>query len=130
LDSCLEILDITSCLIAEKFPEPGCDYVNERFEPRLESRPELEMAAGPRHRGPQSEDCLEPHPCANYYRAKDDQARADELFSVARSIGERMSRLGIDQVRSGVFDALERRPAAAPDIPVQFAWLNTKDFWQ
>ena len=41
-----------------------------------------------------------------------------------------MSGLGLDQVRSGVFDAMERQPAAAPDVPVQFAWVNTKDFWQ
>jgi len=38
--------------------------------------------------------------------------------------------MGIDQVRSGVFDAMERKPAGAPDMPVQFGWLNTKDFWQ
>jgi hypothetical protein len=39
-----------------------------------------------------------------------------------------MARLGIDQIRSGVFDALERNPRNG--MPVQFAWLNTKDFWQ
>jgi hypothetical protein len=39
-----------------------------------------------------------------------------------------MAELGVDQVRSGVFDAVERNPDNG--MKLQFAWSNTKDFWQ
>src|SRR5262249_9259648 len=67
---------------------------------------------------------------ANYYRAKGDAEQAKKLFELSHRIGKDMGRLGIDQVRSGVYDAVERRPADEKKFPVQFAWANTKDFWQ
>jgi len=39
-----------------------------------------------------------------------------------------MAVAGIDQVRGGCFDAVERRPRDG--LPIEFAWSNTKDFWQ
>ena len=39
-----------------------------------------------------------------------------------------MAVAGIDQVRGGCFDAVERQPRAG--YPIEFAWSNTKDFWQ
>lgn len=129
LDSCVEILEVTSCLIAEKFPEPGCDYVNERFDRDWNRVQDWRWQQNRGIVGHNLKIAWNLTRVANYYRARGDQARADKLFAVASSIGLKMSHLGIDQVRSGVFDALERHPID-PSVPVQFAWLNTKDFWQ
>jgi mannose/cellobiose epimerase-like protein (N-acyl-D-glucosamine 2-epimerase family) len=130
LNRCVEILEVTSCLIAEKFPEPGCDYVNERFDRDWNRIKDWRWQQNRGIVGHNLKIAWNLTRVANYYRAKGDNARADKLFSVAVDIGKKMSGLGLDQVRSGVFDAMERQPAAAPDVPVQFAWVNTKDFWQ
>jgi hypothetical protein len=50
------------------------------------------------------------------------------MHSAAAALAEHMAELGVDQVRSGVFDAVERNPATG--MPLQFSWSNTKDFWQ
>lgn len=130
LDSCIEIMDVTSCLIAKKFPEPGCDYVNERFDRDWNRVQDWRWQQNRAIVGHNLKIAWNLTRVANYYRSKGDEARAAKLFKVATDIGEKMSHLGIDQIRSGVFDALERKPTAAPDVPIQFAWLNTKDFWQ
>lgn len=39
-----------------------------------------------------------------------------------------MATYGLDQVRGGCFDAVERQPQS--DLPMEFTWGNTKDFWQ
>jgi len=130
LDLCVEILEVTSTLIADKFPEPGCDYVNERFDRDWNRVQNWRWQQNRGIVGHNLKIAWNLTRVANYWRAKDDTAKADKLFTVARDIGAKMSRLGIDQVRSGVFDAMERKPAAAPDVPIQFAWVNTKDFWQ
>jgi mannose/cellobiose epimerase-like protein (N-acyl-D-glucosamine 2-epimerase family) len=130
LKDCTEILDVTSCLIAKWFPEEGCDYVNERFDRDWNRIQNWRWQQNRGVVGHNLKIAWNLTRVANYYRAKGDTGRADDLFAVARNIGEKMARLGIDQVRSGVYDAMERRPAGAPEIPIQFAWLNTKDFWQ
>ncbi len=130
LDSCVRILEVTSCLIAEKFPDPRCDYVNERFDRDWNRVQDWRWQQNRGIVGHNLKIAWNLTRVANYFSAKGDGARADKLFTVARGIGEKMSRLGIDQVRSGVFDAMERKPAGAPNIPIQFAWVNTKDFWQ
>jgi mannose/cellobiose epimerase-like protein (N-acyl-D-glucosamine 2-epimerase family) len=130
LDRCLEILDVTSCLIADKFPEPGCDYVNERFDRDWNRVQNWRWQQNRGIVGHNLKIAWNLTRVANYYRSKGHDTRADKLFKVACGIGEKMSQLGIDQIRSGVFDAMERKPAASPTVPVQFAWLNTKDFWQ
>ena len=129
LDSCVEILEVTSCLIAEKFPEPGCDYVNERFDHDWNRVQNWRWQQNRGIVGHNLKIAWNLTRVANYYLARGDRKRAEQLFKVASDIGQKMARLGIDQIRSGVFDALERRPSD-PNVPVQFAWLNTKDFWQ
>jgi mannose/cellobiose epimerase-like protein (N-acyl-D-glucosamine 2-epimerase family) len=127
---CVEILEVTSALIAEKFPEPGCEYVNERFDRDWNRVQDWRWQQNRGISGHNLKIAWNLTRVANYFCAKGDQQRADKLFAVARDIGKKMSTMGIDQVRSGVYDAMERKPAAAPAIPIQFAWLNTKDFWQ
>jgi len=49
-------------------------------------------------------------------------------LTVARTIGAKMAEVGLDRLRGGVFDCVERRPSGP--MPTQFAWEPTKDFWQ
>jgi hypothetical protein len=56
---------------------------------------------------------------------------AARCMTEADRLGRTMTDLGIDQIRGGCFDAVERRPyAGAGTMPVEFTWGNTKDFWQ
>ncbi|MFZ1895543.1 MAG: hypothetical protein WAU59_15930, partial [Rhodoplanes sp.] len=60
--------------------------------------------------------------------ADEQEAFASELEGFARKLADDMAVAGIDQVRGGCFDAVERRPRDG--LPIEFAWSNTKDFWQ
>ncbi|MFM9110336.1 MAG: hypothetical protein ACKOPN_07055 [Prochlorococcaceae cyanobacterium] len=65
---------------------------------------------------------------AHYFSARGDTARAEELGTIVRRLGCDMAKLGIDQIRSGVFDLVEREPCNG--MPVQFVHGTTRDFWQ
>jgi hypothetical protein len=66
---------------------------------------------------------------ANFYRGRgEDQALADKCMNVAHALGKSMATLGLDVLRGGCFDCVERTPKNG--MPVEFAWGNTKDFWQ
>ena len=65
---------------------------------------------------------------AHHYLAMKDQKQADKMMGLANRLGRSMAKIGIDQFRSGCFDAVEREPRDGR--PVEFAWGNTKDFWQ
>ena len=65
---------------------------------------------------------------AHFYKSKGQDAQAEKLMTVAERLGTEMGKVGIDQFRSGCFDAVEREPRDGR--PVEFAWGNTKDFWQ
>lgn len=56
------------------------------------------------------------------------EERARKLIAAATKLADDMGRLGVDQVRGGCFDAVDREPKNG--MPVQFPWRNTKDFWQ
>jgi hypothetical protein len=129
LNNCHEILEVTSRLIAEKFPEPGFDYVNERFERDWTRVKNWRWQQNRAIVGHNLKIAWNLTRVANYYRAKGDAERAAELFALAGDIGRKMATAGIDQIRSGVYDAVERQ-RSDQNVPVQFAWLNTKDFWQ
>lgn len=126
---CEKILDTTATLIRDKFPEDGNPYVRERFE--RDWTPDQDW-------GWQKDRAIVGHNLkiawnltrvANYYSAKGQMEKAESFFSLSERIGKSMAELGVDQIRSGVFDAVERKPAD-PNLPTQFAWLNTRDFWQ
>lgn len=61
-------------------------------------------------------------------KALKQETRSQKLIAAATKLADDMGRLGVDQVRGGCFDAVEREPKN--DMPVQFPWRNTKDFWQ
>lgn len=129
LQRSVEVLEVTARLILEKFPEEGSAYVNERFERDW---------TPVKNWGWQQDRAIVGHNLkiawnltrvANYYRAKGRDGDAERLFALCRRLGDSMASLGVDQIRSGVYDAVERAPADK-SIPVQLAWQNTKDFWQ
>jgi hypothetical protein len=57
-----------------------------------------------------------------------DQERVNKCLGVARRLADRMAEVGLDQIRGGIFDNVERQPNSG--MPTQFAWNATKDFWQ
>ncbi|MCX5892295.1 MAG: N-acyl-D-glucosamine 2-epimerase, partial [Deltaproteobacteria bacterium] len=79
---------------------------------------------------------------ANYYRSRaaeahrlgeDDNAGqhehfADALLDLGKKLADAMAIYGLDQIRGGCFDALEREPQN--NMPIEFTWGSTKDFWQ
>jgi mannose/cellobiose epimerase-like protein (N-acyl-D-glucosamine 2-epimerase family) len=142
LDVCRSILDETSTLIIDKFPDPNSDYVNERFHA------DWSVDHG---WGWQQNRAIVGHDlkiswnltrCAYYYQsleksfrdrrenevADEYKAKADKALAIARKLARRMAEVGMDQIRGGVFDAVERDPGNG--MPTQFAWGCTKDFWQ
>ncbi len=142
LGVCRSILDETSSLIVDKFPDPQCDYVNERFH--ADWTPDQEW-------GWQQNRAIVGHNlkiswnltrCAFYYQTQEKahrdrreteaadgyKARADRCLVTARKLARSMARVGVDVIRGGVYDAVERHPTN--DMPTQFAWGCTKDFWQ
>src|SRR5690606_18449762 len=80
--------------------------------------------------------------CGNYYLSRSRELRADRLdaeaakydqlaarcFAKASELAEKMDKLGVDQARGGIWDAVERK--ANEDGVHEFAWGSTKDFWQ
>ncbi len=129
LDTCVDILEVTSSLILTRLPEKGNPYVNERFHRDWTPDHEYSWQRNRAIVGHNLKIAWNLTRVANYYRDKGNQKQAEKLFALASRIGEEMGVLGVDQIRSGLYDAVERQPAD-PNIPVQFAWSNTKDFWQ
>jgi hypothetical protein len=67
---------------------------------------------------------------ANYYKQSKhaDPEFVEHLMKETQRLGDTMGKLAIDQIRSGVYDVVERKPKNG--MPLDFAWWNTKDFWQ
>jgi mannose/cellobiose epimerase-like protein (N-acyl-D-glucosamine 2-epimerase family) len=130
LKECKDMLDVTSTLIAEKFPDPDpkVPYVNERFladwTPDHGWRWQQNRAVV----GHNLKIAWNLTRVANYYDGIGRKDQADKLMSLADRLGKSMAEYGIDQLRSGCFDAVERMPQNG--MPSEFTWGNTKDFWQ
>jgi mannose/cellobiose epimerase-like protein (N-acyl-D-glucosamine 2-epimerase family) len=142
LDRCRGILEETSDLIVEKFPDPESDYVQERFmadwTPDRAWRWQQDRAIC----GHNLKIAWNLTRCAFYFQCQEKanrdrrdvraadayKERADKCIALARKLGQKMAEVGVDKLRGGVFDAVERRPANGQ--PTQFAWSSTKDFWQ
>lgn len=131
LATCQWMLRTTSDLIAEKFPAPpgsGIPYVRERFHEDWREDDQWGWQQNRAVVGHNLKISWNLTRVANYYYATGDAAQGDKLMKVATSLGDQMALVGVDQVRGGCFDAVERAPRNG--MPVQFAWGNTKDFWQ
>ncbi len=142
-DLCRKILDDCVVNILEHFaPEDGTLFVNERFH--KDWSPDLTW-------GWQQNRGIVGHNlkiswnltrCAHYYVTREAEAWQDgkagvankysdlakQCYAFARMVGHNMRKAGVDLVRGGIFDALERFPTNG--MPTEFAWGSTKDFWQ
>ena len=141
LDNCTKILKTTSTIILEKFPDPdpNIPFVNERFfrdwKQDLTWRWQQDRAIV----GHNFKIAWNLTRVANYYYFAADQSdienereahrsHADKLMKLANKLGTSMTEAGVDLSRGGIFDAVERRPKN--NMPINFVWGNTKDFWQ
>jgi len=143
LNTCKKILKTTSTIILEKFPDPNPNipFVNERFfqdwKPDHNWRWQQNRAVV----GHNMKIAWNMTRVANYYyfvaaqsddemqsEAQESKQLADKLMDLANKLGASMAKIGIDLVRGGVFDTLERQPKNG--MPLEFPWSNTKDFWQ
>jgi len=137
-NQCRQILDETSRLIVGKFPEDGCNYVNERFFADFTPDHTWGWQQNRAIVGHNMKIAWNMTRVAFYYqrqaqledgeRRKESAAHAKRCLDLARSIGSKMAEYGLDMLRGGVFDAVERVPARG--FPIQFSWGSTKDFWQ
>jgi mannose/cellobiose epimerase-like protein (N-acyl-D-glucosamine 2-epimerase family) len=142
LERCHGILEETSSLICEKFPDPNSDYVTERFHadwtPDLTYRWQQNRAVV----GHDLKIAWNLTRCAYYFQTRAKRLRdagkpqeatgydqrSDRCLEVAKRLADRMGEVGLDKIRGGIFDCVERQPNGG--MPTQFAWGATKDFWQ
>jgi mannose/cellobiose epimerase-like protein (N-acyl-D-glucosamine 2-epimerase family) len=141
-DVCRGILEETSKLICEKFPDRDSDFVNERFHADWRPDQQWRWQQNRAVVGHDLKISWNLTRCAFYFqslekhhrdrketaKADDYKERSDLCLAVARKLADRMAEVGLDKLRGGIFDAVERQPTNG--MPTQFAWGNTKDFWQ
>ena len=142
LRTCRKILDTTARLILEKFPDPDSHYVNERFHADWTPDHQWRWQQNRAVVGHNLKIAWNLTRVANYYRCLADQDRrqgennsaqqhellANDFLALAKKLGDTMAIYGLDQMRGGCFDVVERQKQAG--LPMQFTWGNTKDFWQ
>jgi mannose/cellobiose epimerase-like protein (N-acyl-D-glucosamine 2-epimerase family) len=140
LKECQGILDETSRIIATRFEDPNSDFVNERFTENWDPIQDWRWQQNRAVVGHNLKIAWNLTRCAFYcqMRAKDPgfsiaertqlEQQADTFLAFARRLADRMAEAGLDKIRGGVFDLVERQPSN--DMPVQFSYGCTKDFWQ
>ena len=146
-----EMLERVTTLILDKFPDsdPNVPYVNERF--LTDWRPDHAYSWQQNRAvvGHNFKIAWNLTRVANYYEtlasearrrpgpgssrpdleaAKKYEALAARCMEFANRLGKSMTDVGVDAVRGGCFDAVERNPTTG--MPIEFTWGNTKDFWQ
>ncbi|WP_437924833.1 hypothetical protein WMF37_38310 [Sorangium sp. So ce291] len=136
--------DVTT-LILEKFPDPdpSIPYVNERFHGDWTPDHQHGWQQNRAVIGHNFKIAWNLTRVANYYRGCAERSRlagepedrrasgesmAARCMAMAERLGRSMTEIGLDQLRGGCFDAVEREPA--PGMRVEFTWGTTKDFWQ
>lgn len=137
LADCTLILRTTARLIRDHFPEEGSTFVQERFRKTNDEQGEHDWVPDKTWHWQQNLGVVGHNlkiswnltRVGNWFLTKGKKEEAQSLFALAQRLGEDMGRVGIDQVRSGVYDTMERE-VAHRDVPIQFGWENTKDFWQ
>jgi mannose/cellobiose epimerase-like protein (N-acyl-D-glucosamine 2-epimerase family) len=142
LKVCIGILEETSSLIVERFPDSQSDYVNERFHADWTPDRTYKWQRNRAVVGHDLKIAWNLTRCAYYFqtqakRLRDGnktqdaaayEQRADKCLDLARRLADRMAEVGLDKIRGGIFDCVERQPTNG--MPTQFAWAPTKDFWQ
>lgn len=144
LGTCRSILDTTARLILQKFPDPDpkVPFVNERFHADWTPDQKWRWQQNRAIVGHNLKIAWNLTRVANYYQVLADEDRyknrdsaakqhellATDFLGLAKKLGDAMAIYGLDQVHGGCFDAVERQPQ--PNVPTEFTWGNTKDFWQ
>jgi mannose/cellobiose epimerase-like protein (N-acyl-D-glucosamine 2-epimerase family) len=125
---CKDMLDLTTGLIINKFPEEGCPYVNERFFADWTPDHNWQWQQNRAIVGHNLKIAWNLTRVANYYRYNEREEDARRAMRLAEQLGKAMIDAGLDKVRGGCYDAVERKPKDGREI--QFVWGNHKDFWQ
>jgi mannose/cellobiose epimerase-like protein (N-acyl-D-glucosamine 2-epimerase family) len=142
LDTARDMLKRSTELILEHFtdPDPKVPYINERF---LADWTPDHTYAWQQNRaivGHNFKIAWNLTRVANYCDmmvsraadrgedAKDWRALSKRCMDMADRLGRSMTEFGVDLIRGGCFDAVERNPQNGQKV--EFTWLNTKDFWQ
>jgi hypothetical protein len=128
LEICNELLDRTTNLIIEKFPDSDCPYVNERFHADWSVDHKWRWQQDRAIVGHNLKIAWNLTRVASYYKTKGREADAARAMAVAEKLGDAMIEAGLDLVRGGCYDAVERHPTNGH--PLQCVWGNHKDFWQ
>lgn len=127
----------TARLTPDRFPQDDSPFVQERFRWTEVNGQEQAwvadegLAAGSAVVGHNLKIAWNMTRVGNWLlsRGGDDAAAAAGYFALARRLATAMRELGIDQVRSGVYDVVEH-DIRSRQPPLQFGWLNSNDFWQ
>jgi hypothetical protein len=139
---CYGILLETSALIVDKFPDPASDFVVERFHADWRHDREYGWQRDRAVVGHNLKIAWNLTRCAFQFQtlakrlsdggreseAATFEERSERALDVALRLADRMGEVGLDKIRGGVFDCVERTPGGG--MPTQFAWGATKDFWQ
>ncbi len=158
LTTCKDMLERVTGLIIKHFPDknPKIPFVNERFKKDWEPDHSYSWQQNRAIIGHNFKIAWNLTRVANYYRCQEEAARrqggnrdektpperlkdqadrakewkkkADSAQDVAVKLLDRITRVGVDTVAGGCFDAVEREPEGAS--PVNFVWGSNKDFWQ
>ncbi|MHB9073235.1 MAG: AGE family epimerase/isomerase [Desulfobaccales bacterium] len=141
---CRKILDTTARLILEKFPDADSHYVNERFHANWTPDHHWRWQQNRAVVGHNLKIAWNLTRVANYYRylaaedrrqgesynAQQHEQLADDFLGLAKKLADDMEIYGLDRVRGGCFDVVERKLREDNKLPMEFVWENTKDFWQ
>jgi mannose/cellobiose epimerase-like protein (N-acyl-D-glucosamine 2-epimerase family) len=149
LQGARDLLERVSVLILDKFPDPdpNVPYVNERFLANWTPDHEYSWQQNRAIVGHNFKIAWNLTRVASYYETLAYNANqrsqggavnalavkkytdlAARCMNMAERLAKSMTEVGVDPIRGGCFDAVERTPQNG--MPVDFTWLNTKDFWQ
>jgi mannose/cellobiose epimerase-like protein (N-acyl-D-glucosamine 2-epimerase family) len=130
LKICQELLDRVTNLIIEKFPDPDTNipYVNERFHADWTPDRQWSWQQNRAIVGHNLKIAWNLTRVANYYNSVGRQADAARAMRLAERLGKGMIDSGLDLIRGGCFDAVERQPSNGQSL--QLVWGSHKDFWQ
>ncbi len=137
--TCREILDSCTENIITHFPDKvdsNIPYVNERFKANWEPEQTWDWQKNRAIVGHNLKIAWNLTRVANYYLVTGNSQDAEKALNLATTLADSMLRFGLDPVRGGVFDAVERDPHRkngndnGNDMDFEFTWSSTKDFWQ
>jgi putative intracellular protease/amidase/mannose/cellobiose epimerase-like protein (N-acyl-D-glucosamine 2-epimerase family) len=127
---CREMLDSCTENIITRFPDTNSNipYVNERFDATWHPEHDWGWQKNRAIVGHNLKISWNLTRVANYYLATGNSQDAEKALNLATTLADKMLEFGLDPVRGGCFDAVEREPKNG--MTFEFTWSSTKDFWQ